>query len=147
VHPLKATNPLNWNPVVRALFVALDDWVFDEELVPPLSAWLRGKDGPGKYGDATIARDEVGNALGGIRLPDVEVGRGRFYAISPDTPFPGGNIRAGAYIDRHDRFKIHGDYVSAFTKQADRLVDDGYLLRADRDALVDSAARSRVGKE
>jgi hypothetical protein len=146
VHPLTATNPLDWSPVVRALFVALDDWLYDEELVPPASAWLRGKDGPGKYGDATIARDEVGNALGGIRLPDVEVGRGRFYATSPDTPFPGGNILAGAYVDRHDRFANHGKYLSAFTAQADRLRDDGFLLSKDRDALIDSAARSKVGK-
>lgn len=146
IHPLTATNPLNWGPVIRALFVALDDWLIDDEMVPPPSVWLQGKDGPGKYGDASIGRDEVGNALGGIRLPDVEVGRGRFYATSPDTPVPGGNILAGAYVDRHDRFKNHGSYVSAFSKQADRLVEDGFLLPADRDALVDSAARSKVGK-
>jgi Alpha/beta hydrolase domain len=146
-HPFAYTNPLDWNPVARALFVALDDWLIDEEMVPPQGVWLRGKDGPGKYGDATFGRDGVGNVLGGIRLPDVEVGRGRFFGISPDRPFAGGNILYGAYFDRHDRFANHGKYLSAFSKQADRLVDDGFLLPADRDALVDSAARSRVGKE
>lgn len=146
-HPLAFTNPLDWNPVVRALFVALDDWLFDEEFLPPPGVWLRGKDGPGKYGDATFARDAVGNVLGGIRLPDVEVGRGRFFGISPDRPFAGGNILYGAYFDLHDRFANYGKYLSAFSKQADSLFDDGFLLGPDRDALIASAAKSQVGKK
>ena len=84
--------------------------------------------------------------MGGIRLPDVEVGRGRFYAVSPDSPPAGGNVFAGAYVDRHDRFMKHGDYVRAFAHQAEWLVEFGYLLVDDKDALIASAAKSPVGK-
>ena len=93
-----------------------------------------------------MKRDSVGNALGGIRLPDVDVGRGRFYAVSPDSPPAGGNILAGAYFDRHDRFRNRGVYVGALSRQADALVAAGFLLPDDRDALIDSAVQSRVGK-
>jgi len=144
-HPLICTNPLDWNPIVRALLVAMDKWLMDGTSPPP-SIWLLPTEGQARYGDASIKGDAVGNALGGIRLPDVEVGRGRFYAVSPDSPPAGEDILAGGYVDRHDRFRNHGSYVSAFTLQADLLVDAGFLLPDDRDALIGSAARSLVGK-
>lgn len=144
-HPLVFTNALDWNPVFRALFVAMGEWITDGTPPPP-STWLTPTAGQARYGDASIQRDSVGNALGGIRLPDVEVGRGRFYAVSPDSPPAGGNILAGAYVDRHDRFRNHGAYVSGFAHQAEALVTAGFLLPDDRDALIESAAESLVGK-
>lgn len=143
-HPLIYANPLDWHPVFRALFVGMDQWLTDGTPPPP-SVWLTPTTGEARYGDASIKRDFVGNALGGIRLPDVEVGRGRFYAVSPDSPPAGGNINAGAYFDRHDRFPNHGSYVRAFAHQADALLASRFLLVDDRDALIASAARSLVG--
>jgi len=143
-HPLVFANPLDWNPVTRALFVAMGEWITDAT-PPPSSMWLTPTEGEARYGDASIKRDSVGNALGGIRLPDVEVGRGRFYAVSPDSPVPGGNINAGAYFDRHDRFRNHGQYVRAFAAQANALFSAGLLLEDDYEALITSAAESRVG--
>ena len=144
-HPLIYANPLDWNPVVRALLVAMEQWL-KVGTPPPPSMWLTPTEGEARYGDASMKRDSVGNALGGIRLPDVDVGRGRFYAVSPDSPPAGGNILAGAYFDRHDRFRNRGVYVGALSRQADALVAAGFLLPDDRDALIDSAVQSRVGK-
>jgi hypothetical protein len=143
-HPLVFANPLDWNPVARALFVAMGEWITDGTPPPP-SMWLTPTGGEARYGDASIKRDSVGNALGGIRLPDVEVGRGRFYAVSPDSPLAGGNINAGAYFDLHDRFRNHGAYVRAFAAQANALLGDRLLLEDDHEALTASAAESRVG--
>src|SRR4030095_12249607 len=103
-HPLLFANPLDWNPVVRALFVAMEQWL-QHATPPPASRWVTPTEGQARYGDASISRDSVGNALGGIRLPDVEVGRGRFYAVSPDSPPAGGYINAGASFDLHRRFR------------------------------------------
>src|SRR4030095_10496434 len=83
------------------------------------SRWLTPTEGEARYGNASMKRDSVGNALRGIRLPDVEVGRGRFYAVSSDSPLAGGNINAGAYFDLHDRFRNHGAYVRAFAARSE----------------------------
>lgn len=143
-HPLVFANPLDWDPVVRALFVTMGEWITDGT-PPPTSRWLTPTEGEARYGDASMKRDSVGNALGGIRLPDVEVGRGRFYAVSPDSPLAGGNINAGAYFDLHDRFRNHGAYVRAFAAQANALLAAHLLLADDHEALTASAAESRVG--
>ncbi len=146
-HPLACTNPLDWNPVLRAMLVALENWLSDPDDIPPPSLWILPPEGEPTYGDQSIGRDALGNALGGIRLPDVEVGRGHFFAETPDVPFAGANPRSGAYIDRHDRFRKHGHYVSAFSRQAELLVEAGFLLPDDADLLITSAAMSRVGKK
>jgi Alpha/beta hydrolase domain len=143
-HPFINANPLDWNPVTRALFGAMGEWITDGTPPPP-SVWLTPAEGEARYGDASMKRDSVGNALGGVRLPDVEVGRGRFYAVSPDSPPAGGNINAGAYFDRHDRFRSHGGYVRAFATQANALLAARLLLEDDYEALITSAAESRVG--
>jgi hypothetical protein len=143
-HPLVFANPLDWNPVARALCFAMREWITDGT-PPPLSMWLTPTAGEARYGDASMKRDSVGNALGGIRLPDVEVGRGRFYGVSPDSPPAGGNILAGAYFDRHDRFRSHGAYLRAFAAQANALLAARVLLKDDHDALIMSAAESRLG--
>jgi len=39
-NPLFYVNPLDWNPVARALFSALDDWIVDPDSLPPPSMWL-----------------------------------------------------------------------------------------------------------
>jgi hypothetical protein len=144
MHPLIFANPLDWNPVVRALVMAMDAWLKDGAPPPP-SMWLTPTAGEARYGDASMKRDSVGNALGGIRLPDVEVGRGRFHGVSPDSPPAGGNILAGAYFDLHDRFRNHGAYVRAFAAQANALLAAGLLLEDDHEALITAAAESRVG--
>lgn len=144
-HPLAWANPLDWNPVIRALMVAMESWVADGAQPVP-SLWILPPTGPASYGDPSIGRDDVGNALGGISLPDVAVGRGRFYGASPDSPPAGGNVRAGAYVDLHDRFPNHGSYVRAFAHRADALLNAGFLLPDDHDALIVTAVQSQVGK-
>ncbi|OAI56197.1 hypothetical protein AYO49_00920 [Verrucomicrobiaceae bacterium SCGC AG-212-N21] len=143
-HPLLFANPLDWNPVVRAVMVAMGAWL-EDGTPPPPSRWLIPAEGEARYGDASIKRDSVGNALGGIRLPDVGVGRGRFYAVSPDLPVPGGNVNAGAYFDLHHHFANHGQYVRAFKFQARALFAARLLLWDDYRALLKSAIDSRVG--
>jgi hypothetical protein len=44
------------------------------------------------------------------------------------------------------RFRHHGDYVNAFTRQVDELRRQGFLLEADAEAMKERAAESAVGK-
>ena len=67
------TTPINWLPFARALFRAGDEWIRNGKQPPP-SAPLQ-LDSRGE-----IARDDLLNALGGIRHPALELREARFIA-------------------------------------------------------------------
>jgi hypothetical protein len=136
-------SPLRWWWAIRALFCALDRWA-TEGAEPPPSAWF------GAPGDPMIARDLAGNALGGIRPPELAAGLGTYGAVapSPEAPYPDMfRAIAGTWVDRSRTFSNHGKYVRRVSEQAAELVGAGYLLEEDADAIVDAAARSQVGKK
>ena len=97
-----------------------------------------------------IARDENGNAMGGIRMPDLEVGRIQYIAVDPNS-WGGGLLGASVDLtcqpraDGSARFPDHASYVSQFTQQAQKLVAEGYLLQQDADRLIADATQSNVG--
>ncbi|MDX1616538.1 MAG: alpha/beta hydrolase domain-containing protein [Candidatus Promineifilaceae bacterium] len=154
-------NPLATWPVVRAAFTAADEWV-RAGVAPPSSSVLEsapaGQIDP-VYGSETgIARDANLNALGGIRFPDLAIGRAQFvaaaFSLDPNSPFPG---TFGLWFDLacepepgsdsdEPRFSNHGEYVNAFTQQVNALQGQGFLLDSDAEALKDRAAESAVGK-
>ena len=86
---IEGTNPVDWSIVARAAFVQGDDWV-RSGAAPTPSVFLEddGSGGPDPvYGIPTgIARDGDLNALGGVRLPELAVGLGRYMAADPNPP-------------------------------------------------------------
>ena len=160
-------NPLDASVVARAAFIAGDEWVrFGAQ--PPPSALLESS--PAGVIDPTykavlgidlvtgIARDDNGNARGGVRLPDVELGRALFLASVPDFEIvPGLPGIVGLWFDLacepapgstgdQPRFGNHGEYVSAVEAQAEMLAAQRYLLPEEVGRLVSLAARSNVGR-
>jgi hypothetical protein len=149
----ETANPAEWTPFIRALFVAGDQWC--DGINPPASLWL------GAPNDPTIARDAKGNALvrfvGGqavnttaFRLPEVAVGENQYIPLAPsydDGSLPG-IIRAlaGGRVDLTGSFTDHAQYVSDVTFHARALEADGYLLKADADAIIQRAIRSHIGR-
>jgi hypothetical protein len=158
----EGTTPLDWTPVARALFLAGHRWT-TEGIEPPPSAYLI-TEGPEDQPDPVywtefglslytrIVRDDNGNALGGIRLPDLEIGRGQYIAFDPPSLFGLGlfgtwhDLQCEPLPDGSARFRNHGRYVSQFTHQARRLVKAGYLLQEDAQRMISQAAKSEVGK-
>jgi len=156
----EGTTPLDWAPVARALFLAGHGWA-TEGIEPPPSAYLaeapEGQIDPvylAEYGlelEAGIARDENGNALGGIRMPDLEIGRGQYIALDPASFFGMGllgafhDLQCEPLPDGSTRFPDHASYVSRFTQQAQRLVAEGFLLPEDAERLIADATKSDVG--
>jgi hypothetical protein len=150
-------NPLNFDGVLRAMFLAGDQWV--RAATPPPPSALLTQAPPGTidpvYGFETgIARDAELNALGGIRFPDVEVGRALFIAslldveIIPDFPGIVGawfDLQCVPLADGSPRFASHADYVRRVVRQANTLQRSGFLLQADAAALIQQAAQSEVG--
>lgn len=151
-------NTLDITPAARALFAAGDDWVRTGTAPPPsaiLTAAPEGQVDPVYDFETGIARDANLNALGGIRFPDLSLGRTWYIAsapfLDPDARFPG---MLGLQIDltcvpRPDgppRFRNHGQYVSRYAREINRLARDGFLLEADAEFLMTRAAESDVGK-
>ena len=120
--------------VVQAAFAALVTWVRDDE-VPPSAE-------PIEVADGAIVRDELGNALGGIRLPDVEapiaVSTGVTDAESifcvlfgQTTPFDDARLA--------QLYPTAADYVTEVTDAADALVAEGFLLPSGAEEIVADA--------
>jgi hypothetical protein len=147
-----AANPADWVPFFRALFVAGYNWC--DAIEPPPSIWL------GAPNDASIARDARGNALvryvggqsvntSGYRLPEVAVGQNQYIPFAPqynDGTFLG-LLRSlgGGHIDLTHTFVNHNVYVDQVTSHARTLQAQGYLLRADADAIIREARDSSIG--
>lgn len=157
----EGTTRLEWSPVARALFLAGHRWA-SEGVEPPPSTHLSQAPADqidplyqARYGlelETGIARDEVGNGLGGIRLPDLAIGRGQFIAFDPASFAEWGlygefeDLKCEPLADGSPRFADHGAYVSQFTQQAENLVTERLLLPEDAERMNAEAAQSDVGK-
>jgi hypothetical protein len=134
-----ATNTGPHGEVLRAGFVAFTRWI-DDGTKPPASPLLATTDG-------TLARDEYGNALGGIRTPDVDAPIATLLGVNDkpnaicrlfgDTiPFTAEQLDA--------LYPRHADYVRAVTEAADATREAGFLLRADRNTYVAEAKEATI---
>jgi hypothetical protein len=145
-------NPAEWTPFIRALFVAGNNWC--DGIAPPPTVWL------GDPNDGSILRDAKGNALvryvGGLpvnddayRLPEVAVGENQYIPLDPsyiNGTFLGVfRMIGGGHIDLTGSFTNHDAYVEQITLHARRLQDQGYLLKADADAIILRAIQSDIG--
>jgi hypothetical protein len=100
-------------------------------------------------------RDQDGNAVGGVRLPDMEVPLGVNARQNPPLSFQ--CMLAGAYVafpltqadadaahDAHRpilaRYETRNDYVNRVRTAARALQRDGFLLPDDAAIIIQSAA-------
>ncbi len=138
--------PINSGPqhfVLNAAVAALNRWVRDGTPAPAAPR-LEVVAGP----PVTILRDAHGNALGGIRTPQVDV---------PIAAFSGGGqtgsvlcLLFGSTAPFDDEtlaalYPDHDAYVSAFNEATDRAVEAGFILPADADLMKAAAAASDIG--
>jgi hypothetical protein len=123
-------------------------WV-REGIAPPVSDLIEVAESDPLTG-TVIARDELGNARGGIRTPYVDVPvsalNGDPLPNSPPlcsffgstTPFDATTL-AGLY-------PTHESYVAAFTASTEAAVDAGFILRPEADAMIAAAEQSDIGR-
>jgi Alpha/beta hydrolase domain len=139
--------------VFHAAYAALDRWVTDDvapAMPPPIQT--NGQTG----GFWNIVRDGNGIALGGVRLPAVEVPIARnngtnFPSPTSTNPLDGFCILYGTHEAFGDAaldelYPNHGAYVSRFTNAASTAVQQGVLLRPEAQTLFDEATHSGIGK-
>jgi hypothetical protein len=139
------TTPFSRIPFDHVLSAAYDqlfDWINKHESPPaaPRIKWV---------GDTRIARDEYGNALGGIRLPEHQVPTASntgeangtdFFATLVGTyePFSSELLR--------ELYPEHGRYVGAVIRSATSLVRQGFLLKQEAAESIWEARESAIGR-
>lgn len=98
---------------------------------------------------AVMARDEADNALGGIRLSEhavptavnsgVNSGPGFCFLNGSHEPFDAATLAR--------LYPTHDSYVAKVREVSQRNVKAGYILKADADATIAEAQRSRIGAQ
>jgi hypothetical protein len=129
--------------VSKAGLHALQSWV-ERGALPPEAPRLD----VATAGQPLIVRDQDGIAKGGIRTPLVDVP----VATLSGTPGPNSSIACilfGSTIPFTDQrlaelYPSRADYVRRFASGADAAIRGGFVLRADRAALLDYAEPSRI---
>jgi hypothetical protein len=135
---LQCGAPINDGPmhvVAKAAFHALDVWV-RTGVRPPIAPRLAVTNGP----KPTIRRNSDGIALGGIRTPVVDVP----VAVVSGVPGPStsliclllGSTKPLSAARLAQRYPSRAAYVQRFDADADQAIAAGFVLAADRPALL-----------
>jgi len=134
--------------VMEAAQVALDEWVASDA-APTSAPRLQALAGP----PVTLVRDSLGNVLGGIRLPDIQVPLMALSGTGNSGPPPLGGF-CGLYgtttpfspATIASLYPSHGAYVSPYVRAARDALQSGFLLPEAWRQLVAAAAQSDVGR-
>jgi alpha/beta hydrolase family protein len=132
-------NDLPWIPIIRASLRNLQLWARDG-VMPPQAPPLK------LDASLNIQRDCHGNALGGLRLPYIDVPTsshrgslakgGAMSIVGLRTPFSAETLRA-LYPD-------HATYVAKFSAATDRMVAQRWILPDDAEAMKKAAQAAKV---
>jgi hypothetical protein len=144
---LGCTGQINDAPthyVIAAGIHQLDKWV--RSGTPPPSA--PRMDVVLVHGNPVVQRDALGVAIGGVRTAAINVPIAAYSGIAADTSsvvcslFGSTHPFSAATLAR--LYPSKSAYVAAFTKATDTAIAHGYVLPADRAAILAQAARARV---
>ncbi|MBL7488090.1 hypothetical protein I6A60_10580 [Frankia sp. AgB1.9] len=130
-------NALDWQPVVSAAGAELASWALGGPPPPELPRIAMSGNPP------RFERDKHGNAVGGIRMPELEVPVATYLGAAPGVPvmaslfgsmsvFPAERLRE-LYVDRDT-------YLAAYDRAVDRSVTAGYFLARDANSIKAAAA-------
>ncbi|MEG1149463.1 MAG: alpha/beta hydrolase domain-containing protein, partial [Niameybacter sp.] len=117
----------------------LDKWV-SENIVPPKGEKIE-VDENGK-----LQRDEYDNVKGGIRSPQIDVPVASYYGWINN----GGFATEGSmtYFDEDQIAKRYAggqeEYLEEFTEGVEKVYEEGWIIEADKEKLIDIAEREPV---
>ena len=131
--------PINNAPthyVLKAGLVQLDKWVHDGT-PPPTSPRMEVS---AASGSPVVQRDQQGNALGGLRTPWVDVPVAAYSGAAPT----GTSVLCSLFgqtkaFDQATLKQLYGtkdSYVQKYTDATDRTIAAGFMLQADRAAII-----------
>jgi hypothetical protein len=128
--------------VINSLYDHLVRWIKCDKAPPTAPKFELVSETP----PVVIARDELGLAKGGIRLPDVEVPTALNTGINSGATFC---VLYGTYqpFDAallQELYPNHGQYVKAVTHSAKKNQKAGYILKEAASEIITEAAMSDV---
>ena len=118
-------NDRPWCVVTHALLSHLDAWL-REGITPPRSPRIERD----PAADDGVARDEVGNACGGLRTPWVDVPDARYLPRCTCNPAVGA-MRPFGEDELRQRYGSVDEHRRLFAARAEELVAEGWLLGRD----------------
>jgi len=138
VSVLGCTTPVNTGPqheVVQAAFAAFSKWVVHGTPPPSPPPFTLSSEKP-----PTLALDRFGNVIGGVRTPAVDVpvstlsgappsGANAYCSLFGSTTPLSPQMLATIYHSK-------AEYLAKYTASLDMAIKDGYILPADRGALL-----------
>jgi hypothetical protein len=136
--------PINSGPhhfVVKAALRSLDTWVRTGEAPP---------EAPRLDVDATpaFARDQDGNAQGGIRTPQLDVPVATLSGDATESASVACLLMGSTTPLTAERlgelYPSADDYLEAYTQAADEAIESGFVLNDDREALLADADPSAI---
>jgi hypothetical protein len=157
--PSCATKPavLDWVPISRALLLHLDRWIATGAEPPPsrlMPLQAASADealrAPAHLPGAVIQvprLDADGNALGGVRVPDIEAPLGTHMGLNATRTR--GCMLVGGYVPFDaakvaQRYPSRDAYLTRVRVAARKLVDEGFMLPDDAAVIVEAAATSKA---
>lgn len=123
---------INLYMVEKAAYEWLDRWV-TIGTAPPHADYLETSAGE-------PVRDEVGNAVGGLRMPEIAVPIATYTGLFAPGPDGTDAVRPFDRSLLGRRYDTHADYVDEFAAAAARLVDGAFLLEEDARTLIEQAS-------
>ena len=156
-NPMRGVTGVDWTPVLRALMLAGDRWVSEGIEPPPSTSLVEAVEGEVDpaydiYDSGiALARDANLNAVGGVRVPYLELGQGQFIAVDYLNLNRRGlrgtflDLACEPLADGGVRFADHDSYMEQFVAETERLMGEGFLLRDDADVMIEWAIGSEVG--
>jgi hypothetical protein len=138
------TNKLNAGPhhwLLQSAYDALEQWVRDgtpPPVAPPLQV--------ASTSPVVLVRDAQGNAVGGVRSPQVDAPVATLTGINSGSGFCilFGNTVPLTTTQLHTLYPSHSSFVAKWTAAVSSAVDHGYILPEDAAELVAAAAGSTV---
>jgi hypothetical protein len=138
-------NTFPFRDVANAALADLTRWV-TEGIAPPRTARIQLTAAT----PAAVARDQFGNALGGLRTPFLDAPTATYVPF--DTARPGGSVFCildgynvpFSHATLSTQYESHGDYVERVVRETIRLEREGFWLGPDARDVVDQAAHADV---
>ncbi|MBV9579176.1 MAG: hypothetical protein JO057_11370 [Chloroflexi bacterium] len=153
-NPVCPPDPFPAWPVADAGWEHLHEWIAGGDA--PATAPRIQLTGPASplppppgFSNSLIARDDMGNALGGIRTPALDAPIGAYYGSSPCNPGRLGYL-AGLLVPfdaatQNKLYPTHDAYVDKVTASAQKAVSDGFMLPEDATTLINEAMANTIG--
>jgi hypothetical protein len=117
-------NTVEWHYVVDAALQRLTEWIYTGTAPRSLPRIATDETGSG------IARDADGNAVGGIRLPDLAAPRGVHLGTNPGNPLAALTGRSTPFSNQQldARYRDADDYIHQWDEAVAELAHEGAVL-------------------